>query len=179
MRELGIFPTPKNEEEERIAMEVDEFERGYPRLTLQFMMDVAGACLAVADSKREGREKNKDESVTFAPKSPGLANGKGLDALRRRIFSGPRPDSAVSWRGVLGRLPGLRKPHPGDVIVFIWPKDRSKDFIKRVIAVEGQTVEMRNKQVYIDGKFVGGCDIVREMHANGELEPLVRESLRA
>jgi len=34
-------------------------------------------------------------------------------------------------------------------------------------------------QVYINGKFVGGCDIIREMHANGELEPLVREALQA
>lgn len=34
-------------------------------------------------------------------------------------------------------------------------------------------------QVYIDGKFVGGCDIIREMHANGELAPLVREALSA
>jgi len=29
-------------------------------------------------------------------------------------------------------------------------------------------------QVFVGGKFVGGCDIVREMHARGELEPLVR-----
>ena len=29
-------------------------------------------------------------------------------------------------------------------------------------------------QVYIDGKFVGGCDIIREMHESGELEPLVK-----
>ena len=29
-------------------------------------------------------------------------------------------------------------------------------------------------QIYIDGKFVGGCDIVREMHARGELKPLVQ-----
>jgi monothiol glutaredoxin len=28
-------------------------------------------------------------------------------------------------------------------------------------------------QLYIDGKFVGGCDIVREMHAQGELKPLI------
>jgi monothiol glutaredoxin len=34
-------------------------------------------------------------------------------------------------------------------------------------------------QVYINGKFVGGCDIIREMHANGELEPLVRDALQA
>ena len=29
-------------------------------------------------------------------------------------------------------------------------------------------------QVYVGGKFVGGCDIVREMHARGELAPLIR-----
>lgn len=34
-------------------------------------------------------------------------------------------------------------------------------------------------QVYINGEFVGGCDIVREMHANGELEPLIRAALQS
>lgn len=29
-------------------------------------------------------------------------------------------------------------------------------------------------QLYVDGKFVGGCDIVREMHAKGELAPILR-----
>lgn len=32
-------------------------------------------------------------------------------------------------------------------------------------------------QVYINGEFIGGCDIIREMHAKGELEPLVRAAL--
>ena len=32
-------------------------------------------------------------------------------------------------------------------------------------------------QVYIDGKFVGGCDIIRELHETGELEPLVKAAL--
>jgi signal peptidase I len=52
----------------------------------------------------------------------------------------------------LGRLPGVRVPRPGDVIVFIWPKDRSKDFIKRIVAVEGQTVEIRDRRVYVNGQ---------------------------
>jgi monothiol glutaredoxin len=34
-------------------------------------------------------------------------------------------------------------------------------------------------QVYVNGQFIGGCDIVREMHAGGELEPLVRDALQA
>ena len=29
-------------------------------------------------------------------------------------------------------------------------------------------------QLYVNGKFVGGCDIVREMHSRGELEPMIR-----
>jgi monothiol glutaredoxin len=33
-------------------------------------------------------------------------------------------------------------------------------------------------QVYINGEFVGGCDIVREMHANGELEPLIQAAMK-
>ncbi|MBM4265162.1 MAG: Grx4 family monothiol glutaredoxin [Deltaproteobacteria bacterium] len=33
-------------------------------------------------------------------------------------------------------------------------------------------------QVYINGQFIGGCDIVREMHANGELQPLVQGALQ-
>jgi len=50
----------------------------------------------------------------------------------------------------LGRLPGLRAPRAGDVIVFVYPKDASQDFIKRVVAVAGQKVEMRRRQLYVD-----------------------------
>lgn len=50
------------------------------------------------------------------------------------------------------RLPGIRDPKPGDIIVFKAPIDEEKDFIKRCIAVGGQTVEVRDKQFYIDGE---------------------------
>src|SRR5512147_1350076 len=49
------------------------------------------------------------------------------------------------------RLPGLRHPKRGDVIVFQFPQDPSKDFIKRCVATGGQTLEIRNKQVLVDG----------------------------
>jgi monothiol glutaredoxin len=32
-------------------------------------------------------------------------------------------------------------------------------------------------QVYINGKFVGGCDIVRELYESGELEPMVKQAV--
>src|SRR5258706_10682832 len=49
------------------------------------------------------------------------------------------------------RLPGLRQPKRGDVIVFQFPQDPSKDFIKRCIGTGGDTVEIKNKQVSING----------------------------
>lgn len=52
------------------------------------------------------------------------------------------------------KLPGIRDPQHGDVIVFPYPEDPTKDFIKRCVAVEGQTVEVRDKVVYVDGRPV-------------------------
>jgi len=50
------------------------------------------------------------------------------------------------------RWPKFADPRRGDVIVFVYPEDRTKDFIKRVVAIGGDTVEIRNKKVFINGK---------------------------
>lgn len=57
------------------------------------------------------------------------------------------------------KLPILRKtilpvtdPKRGDVIVFIYPQDRSKDFIKRVIGVGGDVIEIRQKTLFLNGR---------------------------
>ncbi len=46
------------------------------------------------------------------------------------------------------------QPQRGDVLVFIFPEDRTKDFIKRVIGVGGDTVEIHGKKVYVNGKQI-------------------------
>jgi signal peptidase I len=58
------------------------------------------------------------------------------------------------------RWPEFREPSRGDVVVFVYPLDRSKDFIKRVVAVGGDTVEIRDKKVLING------EIIKDPHAS-------------
>lgn len=49
------------------------------------------------------------------------------------------------------RLPKIRSVQPGDVIIFKNPENLEYDYIKRCVAVSGQTVEIKNKELYIDG----------------------------
>jgi signal peptidase I len=50
------------------------------------------------------------------------------------------------------RLPALRAPHRGDIIVFKYPQDEKRDFIKRIVATPGETVQVRGQQVLINGR---------------------------
>jgi len=45
-----------------------------------------------------------------------------------------------------------RAPQRGELVVFEYPRDPTKQFIMRVIAIEGETVEIKNKQVFINGE---------------------------
>jgi signal peptidase I len=45
-------------------------------------------------------------------------------------------------------------PARGDVVVFRFPRDRSLDYIKRVVAVAGDSIEIKDKQVFLNGEPV-------------------------
>jgi|WetSurMetagenome_2_1015567.scaffolds.fasta_scaffold238881_2 signal peptidase I len=53
------------------------------------------------------------------------------------------------------QFPGLRKPERGDIIVFKYPQDETLDYIKRCIAVPGDTLEMQQGLVYVNHKPEG------------------------
>ncbi|MCX5882247.1 MAG: signal peptidase I [Deltaproteobacteria bacterium] len=54
----------------------------------------------------------------------------------------------------------LKNPQRGDIVVFEFPEDKDKDFIKRVVGVAGDVVEIRNKQVWVNGALQQGSFIV-------------------
>lgn len=46
----------------------------------------------------------------------------------------------------------VRSPQPGDIIVFRYPRQPDRDFIKRVVAVAGDKVELKAGRVYVNGR---------------------------
>ena len=46
----------------------------------------------------------------------------------------------------------ISTPGRGDIIVFIYPEDKSKDFIKRVIGIPGDRIQMQDKQLLVNGQ---------------------------
>ena len=48
----------------------------------------------------------------------------------------------------------FKTPERGNIIVFEYPEDPSKDFIKRVVAIGGDTIELVRKRLYVNGEPV-------------------------
>jgi signal peptidase I len=83
-----------------------------------------------------------------------IPSGSMEDTLRAgdfilvdKVTFGPRLD----FGPLDTRLPGLREPRTGDVVVFRYPLDPTKDFVKRLIAGPGQTVEIADREIVVDG----------------------------
>lgn len=72
----------------------------------------------------------------------------GDHLLVNKFVFGPAPLA-------IGRtLLPVRNPRRGDIVVFKYPEDPERDFIKRVIGLPGDTVELKAKKVYINGAAI-------------------------
>jgi signal peptidase I len=82
-------------------------------------------------------------------------------------FFGLTPlENEIPWGHYLFQLEPV---HRGDVVVFVFPPDPTKDFIKRVIGIPGDTIEVKNGKLYRNG------DLADDPHAHFELMPDERQ----
>jgi signal peptidase I len=58
----------------------------------------------------------------------------------------------------------FKNPQREDVIVFLSPEDKKKDFIKRLVGLPGDVVEISNGAIFINGKAVDTDSIMREVY---------------
>jgi len=91
LRDLGVYPARGNRNEEQEALELDELETGYPRMTLSHLIDIASIFHDV---------------VARVPEEPNPYNAifkNNMEQVKQRIQA-VRTDSEVSWRALLGKL---------------------------------------------------------------------------
>ncbi len=90
------------------------------------------------------------------------------------------PFTKIGFKIPSTRLPGMKKVKSGDIIVFKYPLDASLNYIKRCIAGPGQTVEIRNRQLYVDdvifpnppaSKFTNSTPLPPEVRERGIFAP--------
>ncbi|HEX3409336.1 MAG TPA: signal peptidase I [Candidatus Binataceae bacterium] len=95
--------------------------------------------------------------------------------VNKLIYGLRLPDSFFGLTPFEGEIPWghyifkLEPVHRGDVVVFVFPPDPTKDFIKRVIGVPGDTIEVKNGKLYRDGALAD------DPHAHFELAPAERQ----
>jgi signal peptidase I len=85
-------------------------------------------------------------------------------------------------------LPGLRQPTRGDIVVFKYPLDEKRDFIKRIVAAPGDELLLRDNQILISGRPIqepyvkpGGNALVPSRYLTGRVtsEPCLAQAATA
>lgn len=94
--------------------------------------------------------------------------------VNKLIFGLRMPDSFFGATPFAEELPygkylfAFDRIHRGDIVVFVFPEDKSKDFIKRVVGVPGDTIEVKDGMLYLNGARTA------DPHAHLELAPSER-----
>lgn len=81
------------------------------------------------------------------------------------------PTLLVGDHMLVDRSVAARTPRRGDVVVFPFPEDPAKDFVKRVVALAGDRVEIRNKLLLVNGAKVAEPYVV---HREADMIPAAK-----
>lgn len=120
MRDLSIFPQKNNSTQERLAIEINEFETGYPFMTLSYLIDIAGFILATLAHSE------------FEPFNEEFKSGQARKIIQAKIAT-LQTNNEISWKALIGRLWRLKRTD-----VFDNPKANPIPFDKIVKA--GRTI---------------------------------------
>jgi signal peptidase I len=67
----------------------------------------------------------------------------------------------------------FKEPEKGDIIIFPFPDDESEDYIKRIIGVPGDVLDIKNGELYINGELIDESDyITGPMNKNESFGPV-------
>ena len=105
MRDFGLFPRRGDADDLRQLVDLDELDRGFPRMTLAMLRDVANVCLDYADRGESGGRKKKDDDDFDLSRRLYAAEFAGQEQRVKRAVAASRvPGNYVSWMALLGKL---------------------------------------------------------------------------
>jgi Helicase HerA, central domain len=141
LRDLKIFPRDKNQEDEKLALALNEFETGYPGLTISILIDILDFILdsfqapsAVSSKKSSKKSQSEDDSVgeetaaevlsTFNPYNDVFKPSKARTQINKRIASIELERNEVSWRALRSKLWRLQRMNIFDQKVGAIPYEK-------------------------------------------------------
>jgi uncharacterized protein len=150
LRDLGVFPAKGNKEEERQVLELDEFDGGYPRMTLSHLIDIAGFFLSsLAHSE-------------FEPYNAAFKSDAAKKTIEGRLHS-VQTNNEISWKALLGKLWRLHRPG-----IFDNPKAQPIPFADLVKPGRTTIIDLSDTQSpYINNLVI--ANILQGLQAQQEL----------
>lgn len=96
--------------------------------------------------------------------------------VNKFIYGAKTPDRIPFTATLLPylRLPALRSPRRGDIVVFHYPENLKQDFVKRLVGLPGETLEIKRGQIWIDGEPATEPELKDVSYYNSNLEPFGR-----
>lgn len=90
--------------------------------------------------------------------------------VNAQVPSGSMENTILTGDRLIGfRLAYLfHEPERGDIVIFKYPDDESQNFVKRVIGVPGDVINIRNGHVYVNGEMLEENYIREPMNSDGE-----------
>lgn len=90
--------------------------------------------------------------------------------VNAQVPSGSMENTILTGDRLIGfRLAYLfHEPERGDIVIFKYPDDESQNFVKRVIGVPGDVINIRNSHVYVNGEMLEENYIREPMNSDGE-----------
>lgn len=123
LKDFGVFPKAKDAKEEKEALEVDEFTTGWPRMTIQHVLDVVN--MYIYTCSKEGRTAEGETSRKRKKGEGDDSPPEESDSLEDRVYLGSdfksdpqrmlrkvmaqKSSNEISWKAVAGKLHGLRR----------------------------------------------------------------------
>lgn len=114
LRDLGIFPRKDNKEDEEIILELNEFDAGYPMMTLSYLIDIANFFLSSLTHNE------------FIPFNEGFKSEQARKVIEKRI-NVVQTNNEISWKALLGKLWRLKR-----LDIFDNPKAKPIPFDKLI-----------------------------------------------